>query len=191
MSSAEELPDCPYCHHHERVEKVSALVERAFPVPPGDFASIHKEYRLVKWGGKSYFVKNHYFVFKDSKPLKISGLSALFFLLFFAKNSSIIYLINALIKSMSPFQVYSRDFTQDQDAAPNQALEITALMLLPVLEKPTPAPANGSFKRYMLETCTFYVWRYLAGFALLAVGFYLHLIILIVLAGLFLFSSYS
>jgi len=63
------------------------------------------------------------------------------------------------------------------------------LMMLPVMDKPAPLPANSSLSRYFLETFLLFIWRYLAGFAVLAVGYCLHLLILMFLAVIFLLSQ--
>src|SRR4051794_3752560 len=174
----QELPDCPYCQHHDRVEKVSALVERTFPVPPGDIATIQKEYRLVRWGGKSYYVNKRYFKREIPKVLKPHGLSFLI-----GKNSSTKQLLSVMVKYSVPGQGYNTNFVPEN---PAQEADITGLMLLPILEKPGPLPQNTSFKRFFLEVCLFLAWWYLAGFLVALLGFVLHLLFLILLVEAYL-----
>lgn len=166
----QELPDCPHCKHHDRVEKVSALVERIFPATPGDPAA-RKEYRLVKWGGQPYYVHERYFKWKVPKQYKSHGLAFLI-----SKNSSIKQLLGILLSKTAPVNGNTSNFAPEN---PTQEAELTGLMLLPILEKPGPLPQNTTFRRFFLEICLYLAWWYVAGLVVAGLGLFLHLLFLL------------
>src|SRR5690348_17384708 len=92
-----DIPDCPICHNHLKFDKVSSLVEKAFPIPPGEYAQVAKEYKAIKWAGKAYFVRKEYFK-EEIKPFPRS-------LLFLLGTSS----VKQLLRSYSHGYALSQD----------------------------------------------------------------------------------
>jgi hypothetical protein len=178
------LPDCPICNDHFKVEKVSLVVEKAFPIPLGDYAQIAKEYKAVKWADRAYYIRKEYFT-EEIKPFPRS-------LLFLFGTSSIKQLVRSFSKQFILAQdrwvsKLSEKFPADREN------EITALWLLPILEKPGPIPAKTTFWRFVIESMALYPLRFLIPLFIFLLGLFLHILILafiglVLLVGLLLLT---
>jgi hypothetical protein len=163
------IPDCPLCHNHLKVDKVSSLVEKAFPIPPGEYAQVAKEYKAIKWAGKAYYVKKEYF--------EVTNVSLPHSLLFLFGNSA----IKQFVRSSSRLFVLTQDrwvSKLSEKYSPERENEITALWLLPILEKPGPIPAKMAFWRLVVESIALYPVRFLVPLVIFLLGLFLNILIL-------------
>lgn len=151
------LPDCPLCENNARVEKVSALVERVFSFIPKE-----KLTRVV-WAGKSYYIKDS---FIKRLPTPTGNTWFLF------GGPSLERLARNAAKSNLAFQAAMLKSGFGKPEQLDQTDEITAILLLPILENPGSLPAKPSFWHFFLELLIFRGYWFLALLLLLVFGIF-------------------
>jgi hypothetical protein len=170
-----ELPSCPICNHINNVQKVSIFVEKTFPLPSDNYIATLKDYKVVKWADKAFYVNKKYFKTKY-KPIS-SSLLGLF------ANSSIEQLYKSISKSSS-FQRENWVGEYTEVGQGSEKAEITALMLLPILENPSPLPKNSSFWRFFSEIIILSAFRFLLLVLIFIVSLSQNIILLAILSSI-------
>lgn len=150
------LPDCPLCQHNQRVEKVSRVVEKAFAARP---ASKEKFSRVV-WSGKTYYIKDS-LVKLPQNPLVWSDL--------FIGGPSLHKLRRGLVKWHLTAQVYAIRHGTAKPEAYDQPDQVTALLLLPIVENPGPL-LRTSFWRFLKEIILFRAYWWVAALVVFLIG---------------------
>ncbi len=158
----EAVPPCPYCQNAAKAVPVSQLVAEAFPLPPGDYATIVRDYKPVSWAGSNYYLPRRFFISNDMAP-QVANFS-----------------LAGILKSLSAVQTLQHRYwlahLEKLDPPPT-AQELTALWLLPVALKPAPLPARTGFLVLLLELFLISLrsWRVYLPFLVLLPGLLLNL----------------